>query len=101
MRFFTGRSDIGASEPQYKSPLALGQTRSQLPVVELFLRLADIAHMSARPGTERLDGAAQGAAHLGQLVIHARRNGGEDSSSQESIALQSSQGERQHALRDA
>jgi hypothetical protein len=35
--------------------------------------------MSARPRTERFHGLPQGAAELGQFVIHTLRSGGEDS----------------------
>src|SRR6266568_9170257 len=45
-------------------------------LVELFPRCEDLAHMGARPRAERLDGLPQGAAELGQLVIHALRSGG-------------------------
>jgi len=59
----------------------LGQYRRLgciLPV-ELFARCEDLAHMSARPQTERFHRLPQGAAELGQFVIHALRSGGEDS----------------------
>src|ERR1700737_3112678 len=48
-------------------------------LVELFPRCEDLAYMSARPRTERFPGLPQGAAELGQFVIHTLRSGGENS----------------------
>ena len=56
--------------------------------------------MSARPQTERLHGLPQGAAELGQLVIDPRRSGGEDSPRHQAVALQPTQREREHPLRN-
>jgi hypothetical protein len=55
--------------------------------VELFSRCEDLAHMSARPRTERFHGLPQGAAELGQFVIHTLRSGGEDSPRDEAVSL--------------
>ena len=56
--------------------------------------------MSARPRTERFHGLPQGAAELGQFVIHTLRSGGEDSPRHQAVSLQSTQREREHPLGD-
>jgi hypothetical protein len=56
-------------------------------LIELFTRFEDLAYMSARPRTERFDGLPQGAAELGQFVIHALRSGGEDSPRHQAVSL--------------
>src|ERR1700732_3545314 len=55
-------------------------------LVELFARREDLAHMSARPRTERFHGLPQGAAELGQFVIHTLRSGGEDSPRHQAVS---------------
>ena len=70
------------ASPQCLATQALG---CALPV-ELFARCEDLAHMSTRPQTERFHGLPQGAATLGQLVIHTLRSGGEDSPRQQAVS---------------
>jgi hypothetical protein len=43
-------------------------------------------------------GLPQGAAELGQFVIHTLRSGGEDSPRHQAFSLQSTQREREHPL---
>ena len=45
-----------------------------------------------------LSGVQQGAAELGQFVIHTLRSGGEDSPRHQAVPLQSTQREREHPL---
>ena len=49
-------------------------------------------------GTERNE---QRSAQIGQLVVDPGRHGGVDGTADQSIALQTAQGEREHALADA
>src|ERR1700731_2070683 len=46
-------------------------------------------------------GLPQGAAELGQFVIHTLRSGGEDGPRHQAVSLQSTQREREHPLGDA
>ena len=56
--------------------------------------------MSACPRTERFYGLPQGAAELGQLVIHTLGRCWVDGSRHEAISLQATQREREHPLRN-
>src|SRR5216683_3458102 len=77
-----------------------GLSARVLPI-EPFPRFEDLAHMSARPRTERFDGLPQGAAELGQRVIHPLRRGRIDSPRHQPVPLQAAQGEGEHPLGDA
>src|SRR5258708_7100619 len=66
--------------------------------IELFPRSEDLGHMRARPRTQRFNRVPQGAAELGQFVVHALRRGWEDGPRHEAVSLQSAQREREHPL---
>src|SRR5271169_5108895 len=73
----SGASAVSASTAERSGPL----------LIELVLRLVNIAHMGLRPGAEWLDGGPQGTAQPGQLVVYARRDGGEDGPGHEAVAF--------------
>ncbi len=69
--------------------------------IEAGTGLADALLVLDRPIAERPYGHQQVAPKIGQLIIHARRNGRVDRSCDKTVALKTTQRARQHLLRNA
>src|SRR2546427_13035365 len=69
--------------------------------VELGPRLDDVLHMAARPRAQRFHRLPQRAAKIGELVVHAGRNGWENGAGHQAVTFQSPEREGEHSLRNA
>lgn len=83
-----------------KSPDPVNLVRI-VATIEVGARVLNLSLMLHRPSTERFHRLPQAPAKLRQFVVDPWWNGRENGPRDQPVALQSTQGERQHPLRNA